>query len=300
MRLLSIVFSLGVFLLSINVSSQENSALIEPSIPKNHRLVFNQVQDEASVKWVVSSIKKVNGRWRYEESAEVVGQLLKQTYEFHDVDRDDLVISLQRLADKSEWRELYSCEGLACGRSYGWAEVLENKMLHGTDSTQQYWVWQGEGVWYSAFLVERRNRRVYLQWSELSLQDVNPMDGNAKNILKVWDTQGFAVLPVAPFAVSESNAIAGDGNPRPLVDSADFALLLHWLGGLTERKFAVVGHNQVEQQKDQELKSLREAQVLQRALKQAFNNYEFEVYGLGPIAPRGDWEQRVEVVPLPR
>ncbi|HEY7773250.1 MAG TPA: DUF4892 domain-containing protein [Marinagarivorans sp.] len=300
MRLLPVVFVFGIMLACVKSYAQENTALIASLVPTNHRLVFDERQNNAVMQWLVSSIKKVNGRWRYDESAEISGRLLKQTYEFYEVDRDALAASLERLADDESWRVIFNCEGFTCGRSYGWAEVLENKMLHGTDSTQQYWVWQGDGVWYSAFLIERRNRRVYLQWLELTVEDKQPLDANAKNIMSVWDTQGFAVLPVRPSADASPTRVVREENPSPLVGDADFALLVQWLGALEARNFAVVGHNQVKGQADQESKSLRDAQALQRALKKVFAEHRFTSFGLGPIVPRGDWAERIEVVPLER
>ena len=56
---------------------------------------------------------------------------------------------------------------------------------------KRYWVWSSHNSWYSAFIVERGNRRVYLQWMELTLSESIPIDASAKNVLAAWNNQGL-------------------------------------------------------------------------------------------------------------
>ena len=291
LRLIAIVTALTV--VNVPTTADEAQGAIKSIIPAKHRLVFNQHKADAEMQWVLSSIKKINGRWRYEESGKTTGVLLKQTYEFDQVDRQELTEKIETLAIKKQWKTVFDCEGMACGRSYGWSEIFSNKALHGIDSSQRYWVWQTPGAWYSAFIVERGNRRVYLQWLELALTENTSLGLVAKNSLIAWNNQGFAVLPTEPLAVGS--------NSMPLeISASDLLLLKSWLAAQPHRNYAVVGHNQqlphiISQQDSQ---SLSDAQALTVELRKTLKDYSFKVYGLGPIAPRGDRSARVEIVPL--
>lgn len=273
--------------------SEGGQTAISPLLPGNHRLVFNQYKEDAELQWTLSSIKKINGRWRYDESAKTQGNMHKQTYEFDDIDRQSLTKKIEQLSLKKQWKTVFGCAGLACGRSYGWSEIFSNKALHGIDSSQRYWVWQTKSAWYSAFIVERGNRRVYLQWLELALTDETPLDTLAKNTLLIWENQGFALLPAQAQEGSQDKG--GDAIP-----AEDIELLLRWLDAQPHREYAVVGHNQILRSSlsEQETHSLRDAQALLPVLKSALKDYSFKAYGLGPIAPRGSRQQRVEIVPL--
>lgn len=266
---------------------------ITPFLPSDHRLVFNQYKENAELQWTLSSIKKINGRWRYDESAKTQGDMFKQTYEFNGVDRKSLTEKIDQLSLNKQWKTVFGCEGLACGRSYGWSEIFNNKALHGIDSSQRYWVWQTKNAWYSAFIVERGNRRVYLQWLELSLTDEAPLDALAKSTLLIWENQGFALLPSQTLDLSEAKG-------ADAISTEDIELLLRWLDARPHREYAVVGHNEVLRYSlsEQESHSLRDAQALLSVLKSTLKDYSFKVYGLGSIAPRGQRDRRIEVVPL--
>jgi hypothetical protein len=269
------------------VFAQPKQSLISDVVPKPFRLVYDETDPGAQVEFILSSIRKINGRWRYEKSEYVNGGQITQTYEFEMVERAYVRDRVAGFALQQGWQLLFECQGLACGRSYGWSELLENKMLHGLDDTQSYWVWRSGANWYSAFVIERGNRRVYLRWLEIISNGETPQ---AVNLESQWQSDGYAVLASNFLTDSDS-----------LLKSNELLALTGWLESLPITSIAVVGHNSVADSslEKQQSDALKAAELVRQILAVKVPDKSYKVYGLGPIAPRGGETIRVEIVPLP-
>src|SRR5690606_9699632 len=105
------------------------------------RLMFDAQQNDGTYQLVTSSIKKVNNQWRAEKQQTLNGKVKRETYElpssvsFSHAKRK----LLDYFVGRQGYRRVFTCDGLDCGSSSGWAnEFLNVKQLFGLDNYQNY------------------------------------------------------------------------------------------------------------------------------------------------------------------
>ena len=249
------------------------------------RIVFDSSRESERYSFILSAIKKVNGQWRADKTQIVQGLLHTQTVEFLKLNAQNTAQIITALAETNNWQVQFKCHGLACGTSYAWSnEVFDNRLLDGVDGLQHYWVWRVGGVWLSAYVTERGNRRVYLQWQVVTPQAVS-VDA-AASLVSVWREQGFAQIRLEAEASQLTNR--------------DKEALSLWFEQTHSRRYDVVGHNRDDRMslEEQQSVSLTAAQQQIRLLVDAFAPLQFQAFGLGALAPRNGQGNRVEIVPI--
>lgn len=261
-----------------------NSDGIEP-ILEDYRTVFDESLKSADREWVLSTIKKINGRWRASKSRWLSGPMRRQTFEIERASVDELVTKIQEFADDQDWRVEFECHSFSCGRSYAWAtEILDNKLLHGADKHQHYWVWRDGERWLSVYLVERANKKLYLQFMVMT-----PDSAKQEALIDQWNAQGYALIH------SSNDLLKQSFSQEQLLRFA-----AEWAAQQNIKAVAVVGHTQEAGQsmKALEAKALTLAESTAQSLKELAPDLTIKVYGLGPLAPRHKLSSRVEIVPI--
>lgn len=251
---------LGVNPSQFNPSQFKSSIL---ALPSNFEAVSSAKSAEQNYNFVTSSLKKVNGQWRYAKSSPITGHVESDTYLIETLSVHTLATSITLTANSQGLVSVFECKTLACGRSYGWAiEVYDNKILHGKDTHQYYWLWEYQNSWFSIYLTEPSNGRVYLQFIHVSN---SPQEHASKNTAK-WDEQGYASIEM-PFNDSDLNIINE---------------LIGWLSSKGATNIAVVGYdyssNLTPTQKRQQ--SLSNAEVILTKLQSQFTGV---AYGFGNL-----------------
>lgn len=260
---------------------------VEQVFSESHRVVLEGQRDVTQHDVILSNIKKVNGKWRARDLITASGALYEQTLEFRNSEVKHLKDELLEFVQQRGFDSVYDCRGLTCGRSHAWANViLENRLLTGMDATQHYWVWKGGTVWYTAYLIERGDRRIYLQWQAFTPESTSTAPETITDLKTQWQQTGVAVVERASPTKPEVQA------------------LTEWLAenNGSKRFFAVVGHNFSVNSSiaEQQSLALKEARLLSQELKSRFPTIVFKPYGIGPLAPRvlRGKDSYIEIVPL--
>ena len=280
---IKLILILHCALLSFCVNAS-NSESIEP-ILEDYRTVFDESLKSVDREWVLSTIKKINGRWRASKSRWLTGPMRRQTFEIERASVDELVAKIQDFANDQGWRVEFECHSFSCGRSYAWAtEILDNKLLHGADKHQHYWVWRDGERWLSVYLVERANKKLYLQFMVMT-----PDSAKQEALIEQWNAQGYALIHSSNDLLKQS--FSQDQLLR---------LAAEWAVQQNIKAVAVVGHAQEAGQsmKALEAKALSLAESTAQSLKELAPELTIKVYGLGPLAPRHKLSSRVEIVPV--
>lgn len=265
---------------------------VAPELLRNSRLVFEQQPAEIEYRVVLSSIKKVNNRWRAEKQDVVEGLVSRKTYE---LDRLLSYQSAERLLrdglQKSERTVLFKCDGLDCGSSNGWANAfLQIKQLYGLDTYQYYAVLGGSADYTVFYLIQRGSERIYLQVDHIVL----PQKGTgSRELQQALTSKGYWVVRGADSVYQPT---AGE-------EPQSYLIALHqWLIEDRARKVLIVGHAQISKnvaRADQE--SLAFAERMKKVLlDMGVQDSQLQVAGVGGKAPRpGVAGDRVEIVVLP-
>lgn len=255
------------------------------SILESYRTVFDESLKSVDQEWILSTINKINGRWRANHSRWLTGEMRRQTFEIDRISIDELVGKLQGFANEQDWRVEFECHSFSCGRSYAWAtEILDNKLLHGADKHQHYWVWRDSERWLSVYLVERANKKLYLQFMVMT-----PDSAKQEALIDQWNAQGYALIH------SSNDLLKQSFSQDQLLRMA-----AEWAVQQNIKAVAVVGHTQETGQsmKALEAKALTLAESTAQSLKELAPDLIIKVYGLGPLAPRHKLSSRVEIVPI--
>ncbi len=257
-----------------------------PFLNKASKELSNEVVDFTTLEFALSSIKKVNGRWRIDSVKPLTGSSQESAFELNQLTAAEAAQDIKNTTAQLRWIPQFQCAGLACGTSYAWAtQVFNNKLLDGIDALQYYWVWKTPVGWARMYLVERGNKRVYLQW-----QFVVERDTTAAAEITQWQEQGFADLELASIDTLTLEQLTP---------------LLQWLKDVGGVGFALVGHSDraghsevggkiAQLQAD----SLQEAIKMANTLKTLQPELQVQTYGLGPLAPRRGKGARIEFVPI--
>lgn len=250
------------------------------------RINMSSEQTGVDYHLVTGDIKKINNRWRMEDQLVLTGQVQRTTYEVaEDVSfRTAQAQLLRSLAPLPTGSVLYRCEGLDCGSSNGWAiQVFQRKQLYGLDSDQFYAALQlpaaaGERAYAAVYLVQRGNRRIYLQIDTVRIPADDPMAAAAAALADA----GFWILPSNDLSQLSESELA------PLVqllkDSADLELRL-------------VAHDSGPGDAAARLQRAAAAATAAASRLQTAGAPQLTAYGIGDLAPRpGAPAQRLELV----
>jgi Domain of unknown function (DUF4892) len=117
----------------------------------------------------LGAIQKIRGEWQFKKSERLTGTLFRYTWLIENGFSSAEVMEdfLSAVAKIEGSKELFACNGRACGRAVQWANrVFNQRVLFGQEGLQRYRVYALEGERGSrllAYSAERTSDRQYLQ-----------------------------------------------------------------------------------------------------------------------------------------
>lgn len=260
------------------------------------RLVYHRQPAQQEYRLALSGLKKVNSQWRVSREEKVRGIVERKTVELaSDTPFAEAERQLRKtLAGIQGATLVFTCDGLDCGSSSGWANhVFDVKTLYGLDSYQHYTVLridEGDETLYAVYyLVQRGSGRIYLQ------QDLVRVMSNGGEVAAVTESAVKKQLTSRGYwTVSGSRDLAAVLS-KVEVDVVESLMSTHrrW-------HIAVVGHNyEPGTIAEQRARSLLQAEVVEQQLLNAgVSAARLTTYGLGSLAPAGRLGEggRVELV----
>lgn len=292
MNLLKLFCGLVVFTaLPLAVCAQD----VAEQLADDGRVMYEGRAAEEEYRLALSSLKKVNNQWRISREQKLRGLVERKTVEFsNNTAFGEAKSELQQsLAEVSGATVAFTCEGLDCGSSSGWANhVFGVKTLYGLDLYQYYTVLHIpradetlHGVYY---LVQRGSGRVYLQQDLIRTQEA------AASTTLVTEAALQQRLTVSGYWT-----IAGADEALQKMNNAEVMLLSDLMRQNRRWKIAVVGHNYQSVPLPEQIKRSRtHAEVIEKQLLDAgISADRLSSHGVGSLAPAGRvGEGRVELV----
>lgn len=259
------------------------------------RVMYDALAPAEQYRLALSSLKKVNNQWRISREQKLQGSVERQTVElangttFGEAKRQ----LQQSLAQISGATVAFTCEGLDCGSSSGWANhVLGVKTLYGLDLYQYYTVLHvplGDEILHGVYyLVQRGSGRVYLQ------QDLIRSKSTATSTQLVT-----AAALEQRLTINGYWTIAGADEALQKMTETEVVLVADLMRQNRRWKIAVVGHNyQAVALAEQIERSRTHAEIVAKQLLDAgIESTRLSSHGVGGLAPAGRvGEGRVELV----
>ena len=246
---------------------------------------------------VLGSLQSTRGQVAPEASERVRGNLTRILYEvaggFTGQDVYDFFIDQMR---SRGYRELFTCDGRACGSSEYWAnDIFGNRILYGPARNQYYLAMGSEPAgrfFVSAYVITRINRQLlaYLEIIELEGDAANPAEAGPAFMLEQLRDTGGVVVPGLAFG-------AGDR----LEEDAGLDAVAELLRLEPELRLHIVAHLRGEGGLEQLLarSEARAGAVRQSLVEQGIDAGRLTARGLGPLSPLCAAEncgERVELV----
>ncbi len=270
----------------------------ELDILEGARLMFDARQEDGTYRLVTSSIKKVNNQWRADKQQTLNGIVKRETYEL----QSSVTFShakrklLDHFVGRQGYRRVFTCDGLDCGSSSGWAnEFLNVKQLFGLDNYQNYAVWEMTGQrkgYVVLYLVQRGNRRIYLQRDVIDLAAAPAGQVNVSEVERRLTRIGYYTVPGFQLDASGAPRLSAEG-----VETLK-AFLEH-----SDARWRLVGHDYGRDNLEGEQeRSLMYATFVMQQLRAAEADVSrLTVHGVGSLAPESaPGVPRVVLVPGPQ
>lgn len=252
-------------------------------ILEDARLMFEAQQDDGNYQLVTGSIKKVNNQWRAETQQILNGRVTRETYEL----QSSVTFShakrklLDHFVGRQGYRRVFACEGLDCGSSSGWAnEFLKVKQLYGLDNYQKYSVWEMTGQrkgYVVLYLVQRGNRRLYLQRDVIDLAADQPEQVETHEIEQSLARYGYYTIPGFKL----------DGSGAPRLSAAALEALKSFLARGGDSRWRLVGHDygNDDLESEQKRSQLYASFVIQQLREAGVPVDRLSAHGVGSLAP---------------
>lgn len=232
------------------------------TIDQSAELDKQTAQTVRNYRFPLGAVVKINRDVRIDKEQQLSGQLTRTTWEMpKSFDPNEL---LQRLRDQvisQKGEILFECEGRDCGTSNIWAnDLFNNADLYGRDDYQRYFAAELDDQYLAAYAVRRGNRRVYLHLDQITeAEQTVPW-------LELLVDRGWVKLPDAEEPTLKLLADHLQKNSSPI---------------------RLVGHQQGIDQgiAEQESKRLAERVATYLVDRAGVRPDQFEVHGLGALAP---------------
>ena len=257
----------------------------------DQRLVFNSEDSSAEYRLTLSAVKSVNATVVADREMLVSGRLSRHTYEFlNSIKYDEAWAMLSRAAKFDAFRELYSCDGLSCGRSNVWANNRFGiKQLYGLDQLQKYRVFERSDEFTTEFLVvyfiQRGNKRIYAQVDRIFTEKpLARIAESSSTITRLIETNGYYII---------------ERNDQSEFSQQQLELLVQALRKKPISTFYVVGHCANSASADKNLECAQQAatDLSAELIKMGVAKHRLEPASVGSFAPRtGVSSNRVELV----
>ena len=268
--------------------------LAETAFAEGARRVYHAQPAAGDYRLVKSAIKKVNNLWRAEEER-LLGRVVRNTFILNDaLTYREAREQLQNAAQASNMQTIFTCEGLNCGSSNGWANEYLNikQQLYGLDNYQYYLAVQNANsaqqnqvqVYY---LVQRGNKRIYLQQDVITLKTPRVKSLAVDEIERKLRLDGAITALVLP-----------DDGSMTQAQRDEMRRLVRLLGAQPLWRMRVVGQNYrargYELRQEQSLQAANE--VREQILEQGAATGQITAHGLGSLVPTPGASDRVELV----
>ena len=231
-------------------------------IDQSAELDKQTAQTVRNYRFPLGAVVKINRDVRIDKEQQLSGQLTRTTWEMpKSFDPNEL---LQRLRDQvisQKGEILFECEGRDCGTSNIWAnDLFNNADLYGRDDYQRYFAAELDDQYLAAYAVRRGNRRVYLHLDQITEAE------QAVPWLELLVDRGWVKLPDTDEPTLKLLADHLQKNSSPI---------------------RIVGHQQGIDQgiAEQESKRLAERVATYLVDRAGVRADQFEVHGLGALAP---------------
>ncbi len=250
--------------------------------PGAELIEHQEAGDVASHDWVLGSVERIRGATRVSNELRARGSREQATYLLPSGVGLEEAIDHYREALRAEGTELFDCRGRDCGRSNLWAnQIYGQAILYGSDRDQYYISInrpsEPYGELLSVYVVQRGNRRVYAHVDHLELAAPLIVD-TAPLVVERLQRRGHAVIADVP------HDFRGE-LPSEVVDR--ISRLTDKMQGFRMRELSltchVYGAAPVLELKERSLACAEQA----RAALDPDGELDIQVYGLGPLAPRG-------------
>ncbi len=232
------------------------------TIDQSAELDKQTAQTVRNYRFPLGAVVKINRDVRIDKEQQLSGQLTRTTWEMpKSFDPNEL---LQRLRDQvisQKGEILFECEGRDCGTSNIWAnDLFNNADLYGRDDYQRYFAAELDDQYLAAYAVRRGNRRVYLHLDQITEAE------QAVPWLELLVDRGWVKLPDTEEPTLKLLADHLQKNSSPI---------------------RIVGHQQGIDQgiAEQESKRLAERVATYLVDRAGVRPVQFEVHGLGALAP---------------
>jgi len=259
----------------------------------NQRRVFFSEFESSDYRLTLGTLKNVNANVVTEREIVLNGKVERITYEFdRSLSYQEAWAMLEARFGTLAGRELFSCSGLACGRSNDWANNrLGIKQLYGLDQKQKYraLVLAGSPNTYVAlYFIQRGNKRIYAQVDTVvSTAQQKRVVASPSTIANILKTDGHYAVP---FVLRDS--VVG-------FDSQELQALADALSLIPISRFYVVGHHyhSSSEAEDQSASELASLTLIDSLVASGIKNERFIPRGLGRLAPTREMSGfRVELV----
>ena len=272
-----------------------NANIADAAFP-DARAVYSSDTEESDYALALGPLKKINSEWRAEREQRLSGHLSRRTLEIPEkYSHKEAYRQLRAELQRHDARPLFICEGLDCGSSNAWAnDYFHIKQLYGLDQNQYYGAWEitaenGDLFYLTTYVVQRGNRRVYLQVDQLQVtQKPGLIVANPAALIEILKGQGYFKLSGINW---KSDGL--DVQPEHLQALARALQRDPWL------KIHVVGHDYGSGElSQQQARSLAAAQTIRDALiKLGIKSDRVSAHGVGSLAPSaGQAGSRIEIV----
>ena len=247
--------------------------------------IYTARNNNATYRLTLSPLKKINSEWLAEREQIIHGKLRRRTVQIkHQVALKELWLEIQNYFDSKNTRVIFECGGLDCGSSNAWANTrFEVKQLYGLDVSQFYQVWEfispeGKAGGYAvAYLVERGDRRTYLQLDHLIPDQIQePIVASPAVLAKAFYLRGQ--MDVSGLQFEQGNMVVNEAAIKAVAEA---------LNQQPFKNLLLVGHDyQGRKLEDQMQRSLQYAQEMMALLeKHGVNKKRMQAHGVGSLAP---------------
>ncbi len=254
---------LPLFLFSSMAFANEAAPLPKGiTIDQSAELDKQTAQTVRNYRFPLGAVVKINRDVRIDKEQQLSGQLTRTTWEMpKSFDPNELLERLRDQVISQKGEILFECEGRDCGTSNIWAnDLFNNADLYGRDDYQRYFAAELEDQYLAAYAVRRGNRRVYLHLDQITEAE------QAVPWLELLVDRGWVKLPDTEEPTLKLLADHLQKNSSPI---------------------RIVGHQQGIDQgiAEQESKRLAERVASYLVDRAGVRAHQFEVHGLGALAP---------------
>ena len=232
------------------------------TIDQSAELDKQTAQTVRNYRFPLGAVVKINRDVRIDKEQQLSGQLTRTTWEMpKSFDPNELLERLRDQVISQRGEILFECEGRDCGTSNIWAnDLFNNADLYGRDDYQRYFAAELDDQYLAAYAVRRGNRRVYLHLDQITEAE------QAVPWLELLVDRGWVKLPDTEEPTLKLLADHLQKNRSPI---------------------RLVGHQQGIDQgiAEQESKRLAERVATYLVDRAGVRADQFEVHGLGALAP---------------